>query len=348
MPWGAAIAAGGAIAGGMLSGNAAKKAASTSAKTQIRSAEIAAEAAKFKPIGVTTAFGSSKFGYDDNGDLESAGYELTPQMRAIRDQILANAQNQGLASAGRGYEGGQGLFNLGSQYLAQDPNQVAADWMSKQQGLLAPGREQALAGVRNGLFNTGRTGLAVGATSAGFGGGAGLAATNPEMAAYYNAMAQQDAMLATQAQEQGRNAVTFGSGLMSNGLSMQANSYAPFQTALGLAGNVEALGQGSYDLGTAIGAKVATAGSTVANALMTGGMGAAKTLQAANSYSPLGTALTGLSQNRQFTNGIGNWLSGMGGPSNSSMTFATPVSDTGQVYPSYNSGSYMGGTSWGE
>jgi hypothetical protein len=50
--------------GGYLAGNAAQDAAKTSAQAQIEAARIAADAAKFKPVGVTTRFGQSQFTKD--------------------------------------------------------------------------------------------------------------------------------------------------------------------------------------------------------------------------------------------------------------------------------------------
>ena len=70
----AAIVGGGALLGGYLSGNAAKDAAGTSAQAQLQAAQIAADAQKFRPVGITTNFGSSNFQFDNNGYLTGAGY----------------------------------------------------------------------------------------------------------------------------------------------------------------------------------------------------------------------------------------------------------------------------------
>jgi len=59
------------------------------------------------------------------------------------------------------------LFGLGQQYLAQSPEQAAQQYMARQQDLLAPSRERQFAGLQNRLFQTGRGGLATGATQAG-------------------------------------------------------------------------------------------------------------------------------------------------------------------------------------
>ena len=80
--------------------------------------------------------------------------------------------------------------------------------------LLAPGREQESANLQNQLFQQGRGGLSVGATSTGMG------ATTPELQALANARAQQDAILAANAQQAGQQNVAFGSGLLGQGLKL--------------------------------------------------------------------------------------------------------------------------------
>jgi len=252
------IAAGIGLLGSAISANSARKAAQAQANAQVEAARIAAEEARFRPVGVTTAFGGSQFGFDSNGRLTSAGYTLSPQMAAVRDRLLSQATGAGMETAQQGIEAGQGLFNLGKGYLAETPEQAAQQYMARQQDLLAPSRERTLAGLRTNLFNTGRTGLSVGATGMRPGGGEGLRAANPEMEAYYNALAQQDAQLAAQAMEQGREQVRFGSGLLSGGLGLQSSAFSPFQTALGLGSTIESLGQGAFDIGTSLGAKQAT------------------------------------------------------------------------------------------
>ncbi len=90
------------------------------------------------------------------------------------------------------------MFGLGESYLAQSPEQVAQQYMQRQMDLLAPSRERQMAQLQNQLYQTGRGGLSVGATSTRPSGAAGLGAASPEMEAYYNALAQQDAALAAQ------------------------------------------------------------------------------------------------------------------------------------------------------
>jgi hypothetical protein len=295
------IAAGAALLGGALSSNAQRSAARTSANAQTEAARIAAEEARFRPVGVTTRFGTSNFTFDENGRLAGAGYNLDPALAAIRDRMLSQAGGQGMGLADQGLGAAQSLFGLGEQYLAQSPQEAAQQWMQSQQAVLQPGREAALARTRQGLFNTGRGGLGISQ-------GGDLAATNPEMAAYYNAIAQQDAQLAAQAQEQGRAQTQFGAGLFGLGAQAAQAGYSPFQTQLGLAGNIEGMGQSALDIGSTLGGRASQAGAQSGQSLLAGGLGAARTMQAANQTSGLGAAISGLGSNQQLIQGIKNWM----------------------------------------
>jgi hypothetical protein len=304
MPWGAAAAAGASIIGGALSADAAQSAANTSAEAQRYAANQAALAARFTPVGITTNLGSSNFTMNPDGTIASAGYTLDPRLQGIQNNIYgqAGAYNpQQLGQAAQPlYGGASSLFNLGQQYLATSPEQAAQQYMQQQQGLLAPGREQELAGLRNKQYQTGRTGLATGGTMAG-----NLAQTNPEMAAYYNSLAQQNATLAAQSDAYGQQRTQFGAGLFGTAGSLLGQvpqlttaGYSPLQTQLGLVGSIEGMGQQPFDLSTALGAKQSTAGANVGRSLLQGGIDAAKTQQAGNQYSFGGAALQGLGSNQ--------------------------------------------------
>jgi hypothetical protein len=258
-------------AGSIYSSNQASN-ATTNAATQ------AAQAAQFRPVGVTTRFGKSGFNYDPTtGQLVGAGYQVAPDVAAAREGLMGlagtgigQAQAQQAQQAGIN-RAGQGLFNLGAGYIAQTPQQQAQQYITQQQQLLAPGREQSLANLTNQQQQQGRLGLATGGTMAGYTAGApGLQATNPQMAAYYNAMAQQDAQLAAQAQQAGQQQATFGQGLMTGGLNLQGAGYglqtqalAPYTNYMAGASNIENLGQNALTQGLGLGSSI-TAGSTAA------------------------------------------------------------------------------------
>jgi len=283
----ALIGGGAALAGGMLSGNAARDAASTAANAQLQSAQMAAEAQKFRPVGVTSRFGSSNFGFDENGYLNQAGY--TPSGELLGYQNFLSGQGP------QTQQDVAGLLSLGRGYIGEDPNAVKQRYIQQQRALLAPENEQALAGIRNNLFQQGRGGLATGATNEG-----GLMATNPEMAAYYNALAKQNAALTAGADQAAQQQVTFGQGLLSS-------AYSPLQTNVGLQGTFEQLAMTPLEVGSALGGRSATAGANVGQSLLAGGLAAAKTNYAADAYSPWGSAISGAASNPQVQDALARW-----------------------------------------
>ena len=325
MPITAALIGGGAsLLGGLLGGSSASSAARTQARAQERAAQLAAEEARFRPVGITTRFGQSQFETGPDGRVSGASYELNPELAAMQDRFLGLAGG-GLTQAEQAQQqfaplqgAAQGLFGLGQQYLAQSPEQAAQQYMASQQNLLAPSRERQFAQLQNQLFQTGRGGLSVGATGERPSGAAGLGAANPEMEAYYNALAQQDAALAANAMQAGQQQTAFGAGLFGTGGNLltqgyggQAAALGPYQAYLQGATGLEALGQQPLEMGSALGGRVAN--PTGANALFQGGNAAAQTMGAANAYNPFATALTGLSQNTTLTNALANQFNQFGG-----------------------------------
>jgi len=307
------IIAGAGLLGGYLQGESNKSAANTQAAAQQEAARLAAEEARFRPVGVTTRFGSSQFTTGPDGRVSGAGYTLSPETLAMQNRFMGLA-GQGLTQAEGAQQqfaplmqGGQGLFNLGQQYLAQSPQQAAQQYMASQQDLLAPSRERQMAQLQNTLFQQGRGGLSVGATGARPSGAAGLGATTPEMEAYYNAMAQQDAALAAQADQAGQQRALFGAGLLGTGGNLitqgyqgQVGALSPYQAYLQGATGLESLGQQTLDTGINIGAKGMS--PSAANAMYGGGMAAAQTMAGANAYNPFATALVQGSQNPALMN----------------------------------------------
>lgn len=318
----ALIGGGAALLGGAMSSNAQRRAAQTSADAQIQAAQIAAEASKFRPVGMTTNFGRSNFQLDENGNLVSAGYALDPRLQALQSGLMGGYGNylnqaQGVDTTQLN-QGAQSLYNLGQQYLATSPQQAAQQYMAEQNALLAPTNEQNLAGIRNRLFQTGRTGLATGGTAAG-----GMQATNPELAAYYNSLAQQQNQLAANATAAGQQRATFGQGLLSGGAGLQGTgyqlqsaAYGPLSTSLGISGAVEEQGMQPFTLGTNLGGRTTQANQYGAGLMNTAAQNAAALQYSANRTSPLGTALQGISSNSQLTSGLGNWFSNVIKPQN--------------------------------
>jgi hypothetical protein len=244
----------------------------------------AQQQASFTPVGMTTAFGQSNFQFDPTtGKLTSAGYTPTAQ-------VAGQVQN---------------LFGLGAQALptTADTQAVQQQYIAQQQGLLAPGREQQLAQLRNRQFQRGTTGLATGGTMAGYTPNAqGLMATNPEMAAYYNAQAQQNAALAANAPTYAQNLlnqqIATGTGLFgaANTLEQYAQQPLALSSSLGAAGAGAGAKAGYYGLLGSQGAQATQLQGQLANIY---GQGAAL----GSAVSPLVTAA-----GQGIGSVIGEWL----------------------------------------
>jgi hypothetical protein len=243
-----------------------KAAGEQAAAQQRQSSREAAAAAAFRPVGMTTRFGSSEFTREIDPAtgmpyISSAGYTAAPELEAVQNLLFsqfdgsadfAKTQAEQFAALS---PAAQQLFTLGQQYLATSPEQAAQDYMRTQQAALAPGREQQYGTLQNRLFQTGRGGLATGGTTAG-----GMQQTNPELAAYYNAIAQQDLGLAAGAEQAARDRISFGSGLFGQGAGFlgtqaqgMANAYSPLSTLLGVSGQVENMSMMPYNLGVQLG-----------------------------------------------------------------------------------------------
>ncbi len=313
MPWGAAAAAA-VVGGSIIQGNKAAGAANAAAQAQREAGQQAAEYQKFRPVGITTGFGSSEFTEGPYG-VESAKYTLTPEMKALRDKRIAEATAYDPTQLGQYaqplYGAGSSLFNLGGSYLGANPQEVAAKYISDRQGLLAPSRAAEFGRLQARNFATGRGGLGVQT-------GTGTAPSNPALQAYYNSIFQQDKMLAAEAEQAAMDRIRFGAdlysaggGLLSNIPKLTTAGYGPLQTQLGLAGSIEELGQQPLQLGLDVGGRNAQAGARAGQSLLESGIRASQTQQAANSWSPFGTALQGLGQS--YMGGSFGGLFGGGG-----------------------------------
>ena len=285
--------------GSYLTSEQAKTAAQTQADAQIRAAQIAADAARFRPVGVTTRFGTSNFTTDAQGNVIGAGYTPSAEILGYQNR-LSTLANQGLTDAEQARTAyapltgaAQNLFSLGQSYLAKTPEQAAQDYITKQQALLAPSQENQLALLQNKLQQQGRGGLSVAQ-------GGKLGATTPEMQAYYNSIAQSNLALAAQADQEARNRITYGAGLFDTGAGLQGKYYAgqtaalaPFTNPMDVTSGLEQLAQVPMNLGTSIGSRVSTANANVGSLTGQGIINAAGTMAPANAYSLGGNLLSG-------------------------------------------------------
>jgi hypothetical protein len=333
------VVAGGSLLASRQAGKSAEAAARTAADAQTVAAQIAAEEARFRPVGITTRFGQSNFGFDD-GKLTSASYTVSPELQALQSRLLGVAPGSLESALGAGAELGAirsavpGLFNLGGQLLptsaarqaspeelayaqqlgmlgqqvtptSYDPTAAAQSYFAEQQAMLDPVRQREEQRLASSVFGRGRAGLSVGDMG------------QPELFSLAQARGQQDLALAAQARERARQELQqdigfgtklgaagitarqqaenlararfaedlqAGTGLFSTGASLlglipqyQTQAMSPFQTQLGLAQMIENLGQQPLDIGAQLGGRTATAGAQAGEALLSGGLGAAKT-----------------------------------------------------------------------
>ena len=232
----ALIAAGGAILGGAMASRGAQKAAQTSADAQIQAAQIAAEEARFRPVGITTRFGQSQFGFDEAGRLKEAGYTLSPELAALQSRLLGvtpEALETALAASGEVApvrQAATGLFGLGQQFLptdisrqaspeamaqaqrlyglagqvtptAYDPRAAAESYYQESQALLDPSRQRQEQRLGASVFGRGRAGLNISGQG------------QPELFALGQAREEQNMALAAQARERARQELQQDIGL---------------------------------------------------------------------------------------------------------------------------------------
>jgi len=250
--------------GGLLQTEEDKEAAQLAAQNVTAATQAGVAGSQFRPVGMTTRFGTSNYTYDPvTGRMTSAGYQLSPEAKNAQDRLVALA-GRGLTQAEQAQQqfaplqtGAQNLFGLGNQYISQSPQDVAQNYINQQMQLLQPSREMELANLQNRLQQQGRAGLSVAQ-------GGSLGATTPELQALYNARAQQELQLASQAQQAGQQNVLFGAGLLGQGATAMGNyyggqqaAYSPFTTALGQVQGLETAAQQPL----AIGSKLAEQGS---------------------------------------------------------------------------------------
>jgi hypothetical protein len=299
-------------ASGLLQQQTSKEAADK-ARAMIDTETAAAKAAaQFRPIGMTTRFGSSQFVVDPvTGRLTSAGYTLSPEAKAAQDRFVKLAetgiqQAEGAQQAFKPLQtGAESLFKLGAGYLAEKPEDVAKNYLASQMALLKPGRELELANLQNRLQQQGRGGLSVAQ-------GGTLGATTPELQALFNARAQQEAQLAANAQQYGQQNVLFGAGLLGQGSQAmgqyyggQQAAYAPYTTALGQVQNLETAAQQPFQLGVGLGKETSTAGYNVGRLGLTGaGQSVALATGADATRNPYATAIGGITSNPLFTDAL--------------------------------------------
>ncbi len=257
----------GAAIGASATRSAARKqaeAARYAADAQERAAQLAAEEARFRPVGISTRFGQSQFQYGPEGRLSGASYTTSPEIQALQDRLSA-LYGDSLGLAEQAVAPSQTLFGLGQQYLATTPEQARNQYLQEQYAMLDPIRQREEARLGASVFGRGRAGLNIGDVG------------QPELAALATARRTQDLQLAAQAEQEARNRINFGTGLFGEAAKLGTTALSPFQTQFGVSQLLEQAGQQPLDIGAQLGGRTATAGASAGRSLLEGGMQAAQT-----------------------------------------------------------------------
>jgi hypothetical protein len=283
------------------------------AEAQRQAAQQGAQVSAFRPVGMTTRFGTSGFDITDVGGVPrvtGASYELSPELRALQDALfgltggaLGTAQQAQMAAQPLG-QAAQGLFGLGSQYLAQSPEQARNQYMQEQYAMLDPIRQREEQRLGASVFGRGRAGLSVGDMG------------QPELFALASARRGQDLQLAAQAEQAAQQRAQFGSGLFGTGADLLGQQYAlptrslgPLQSYLGTVGSLEELGQQPFRLGLEVGG-ASQPGANVGSQLLSSGLSQAAATQRAGGDAASGQ-LTGF-MNKMLNAAIGGFGAGGG------------------------------------
>jgi hypothetical protein len=314
-------------AGGLISGGKAADAAKGQAEALRAAAERASGMAQFKPMGMTTRFGTSTFSDDGKG-----GYQLSPELQLIQDRLFSQTGQYDptrVATAAEPLFGGaSSAFNRGQYYLGQDPTEVAQKYISDQQRLLAPSRDAAFNRLNTSNFSRGTGGLGVQT-------GTGGAPANPLAQAYFNQIGQQDLQLAAQADQAAMDRAKFGIGLFGTGSELLGQvpklttaGYGPLEAQLGLLRTTETMGQDPFRLSTALADQYATAGARAGQLYLQPQAAAANAYSQYQGYSPLGTALSGAgsiasSMGGGSFGGTGSWFDNLLGNQSTASRYGT-------------------------
>jgi hypothetical protein len=254
------------------------------AAAQREAARMGAQVSAFRPVGITTRFGTSAFDVTDVGGVPrvtGARYTVSPELQAIQDRLmgltggaLTTAEQAQMAAEPLG-AASRGLFNLGAQYLAESPEAARQRYISQQTALLDPIRRREEDRLASSVFGRGRAGLNVGDIG------------QPELAALATARRAQDLQLAQQAGQAAQQQLQFGAGLFGTGAQQLAQQYGiptqalgPLQSYLGTSQTIEELGQQPFQLGLAVGG-AAQPGATAGAQLLSSGLSQAATTQQA-------------------------------------------------------------------
>jgi hypothetical protein len=198
------------IAGGLLGGRSAKKAAEAQRRAAEEAERRRLQMFNEAKAGLTTVGNNTSNNFLGLAGMAPSIYEFNPvtAKNNIGSVQYDPATGQMVTNLSGEYEGYRGMFGEGLNAATQslqgmnyDPNMVAQDWMAKQQGLLAPGRTMQLEQLAGRMNALGVGGIRTNTAAQ----GNGVVAINPHTAALTNSWANEDARLAAAADQMGQN-----------------------------------------------------------------------------------------------------------------------------------------------
>jgi hypothetical protein len=302
------------------------------AAAQREAARLGAQVSAFRPVGMTTRFGTGTFDITDVGGVPrvtGANYSVAPELQAIQNQIMGltggavtTAQEAQMAAQPLGMAA-QRLFNLGGQYLSESPEAARQRAFDMLQDVRRPEQMREEERLASSVFGRGRAGLNVGSMG------------QPELFALGRAREEQRARDVLAAEQAAQQQVQFGGGLFGLGAQRFGEQYAlptqalgPLQSYLGTVGTIEQLGQQPFQLGLQVGG-AAQSGANIGSQLLQSGLSSAATTQqrAGDAASQQLTSF----MNQALGAAVGGFTGGFGGGGGGLPTFgySTPYQATG-------------------
>ena len=225
--------------------DAQREAASQAAASQREAARISASAGAFRPVGITTRFGTSQFqmGTDQYGNpiVTGVGYTPSAETQALQNRIAA-MYGPSLGLAEQAMPQAQRLFNLGAGYLTETPEAAQQRAFQQLQDVGAQARAEEEARLGASVFGRGRAGVNVGGIQ-------------PELYGLARAREEQRAKDILTARQMAQGDIQFGTGLMSTAYSLPTAAVSPSQAQYGLVSGLEAQAAQPLELGAALGGR---------------------------------------------------------------------------------------------
>jgi hypothetical protein len=302
------------------------------AAAQREAARLGAQVAAFRPVGMTSRFGTGAFDITDVGGVPrvtGASYTVAPELKTIQDQIMAltggavtTAEEAQMAAQPLG-AAAQRLFGLGAGYLAENPEMARQRAFDMLQDVRRPEQMREEERLASSVFGRGRAGLNIGSMG------------QPELFALGRAREEQRARDVLAAEQAAQQQIQFGSGLFGTGAQTLGQQYAiptqalgPLQSYLGTIGSIEELGQQPFKLGLQVGG-AAQSGANVGSQLLSSGLSSAATTQqrAGDAASQQLTSF----MNQALNAAVGGFTGGFGGGGGGLPTYgySTPYQATG-------------------